>query len=103
MSSIIRGDFAKNLTTDMFTQRAESFQRLSLPRLNYNGQPIDETGSQQASQQPGAGQRQPSMDAQDQSYQPSPQQITPPVVEIPDETLSIFYDRAFLRHNFSAI
>ena len=86
MSSIIRGDFAKNMTTDVFSQqRAESFQKLALPRLNYNGQPIEDAPPQ----------RQQSLESQDVAYQPPVQQMTPPVVEIPDETLSIFYDRAF--------
>ena len=88
MSSIIRGEFAKNSTTDMFTQRAESFQRLALPRLNYNGQPIEEETARKNA---------PTQESQEASYQPPMQQpvMTPPVVEIPDETLSIFYDRAF--------
>jgi flagellar biosynthesis/type III secretory pathway protein FliH len=88
MSSIIRGDFAKNLTTDMFTQRAESFQRLALPRLNYNGQPVEDEPARKNMQ---------TQESQEASYQPPMQQpmMTPPVVEIPDETLSIFYDRAF--------
>jgi hypothetical protein len=97
MSSIIRGDFAKNMTTDVFgQQRAESFQRLSLPRLNFNGQPIEDPNKPK-------GRHQPTQESQDMSAsvvppqpEPIPQQpIMPPVVEIPDETLSIFYDRAF--------
>ena len=90
MSTIIRGEFAKNMTTEVFTQqRAESFQRMALPRLNFDGQPIHETPSVR---QP----KNPTMESQDyQAPPPQVQQMTPPVVEIPDETLSIFYDRAF--------
>jgi flagellar assembly protein FliH len=92
MSSIIRGDLAKNMTTDMFSQqRAETFNKLALPRLNYDGQPIDNAPQQRKNQ---------TAESQDASFQQPPvslpqQQMTPPVVEIPDETLSIFYDRAF--------
>ena len=90
MSTIIRGEFAKNMTTEVFTQqRAESFQKMSLPRLNFDGQPIHEGP---AARQP----KNPTMESQDyQTPPPQVQQMTPPVVEIPDETLSIFYDRAF--------
>ena len=90
MSTIIRGEFAKNMTTEVFTQqRAESFQKMSLPRLNFDGQPIHEAPS---TRQP----KNPTLESQElQPPPPSVQQMTPPVVEIPDETLSIFYDRAF--------
>jgi flagellar biosynthesis/type III secretory pathway protein FliH len=94
MSSIIRGDFAKNMTTDVFgQQRAESFQRLALPRLNFNGQPVENSDKPTRA-------RQPTQESEDLSASvapaPEPQQaIVPPVVEIPDETLSVFYDRAF--------
>ena len=100
MSSIIRGDFAKNMTTDVFgQQRAENFQRLSLPRLNFNGQPVDDQN-----QSPRARHSQ-TQESQDMSASvaPAPQEpvqqqpIMPPVVEIPDETLSVFYDRAFAK------
>ena len=94
MSSIIRGDFAKNMTTEVFgQQRAESFQRLSLPRLNFNGQPMDEeSGLGRSRAMMPSESRDPSV-----SLPPPPLQepMMPPVVEIPDETLSIFYDRAF--------
>jgi flagellar biosynthesis/type III secretory pathway protein FliH len=90
MSTIIRGEFAKNMTTEVFTQqRAESFQRMALPRLNFEGQPIHEAPSNRQSKNP-------TMESQEYQTPPPPvQQMTPPVVEIPDETLSIFYDRAF--------
>jgi flagellar biosynthesis/type III secretory pathway protein FliH len=97
MSSIIRGDFAKNMTTEVFgQQRAESFQRLALPRLNFNGQPVEDQSSK-----PTRGRQQHSQESEELSASvvpvtPEPQQsVMPPVVEIPDETLSIFYDRAF--------
>jgi hypothetical protein len=94
MSGIIRGDHAKNITSDMFTPRAEGFQKLALPRLNYNGQPIVE--EQPKPRRPGAPPAAPSAPPprEEPVYQPPPQ-MTPPVIEIPDETLSIFYDRAF--------
>ncbi len=96
MSGIIRGDFAKNMTTEVFgQQRAESFQRLALPRLNFNGQPVEDGSKNtrarnqqsQESEDPSASMAMPTVEPQ--------QPVMPPVVEIPDETLSIFYDRAF--------
>lgn len=91
MSSIIRGDFAKNMTTEVFgQQRAESFQKLALPQLNFNGQPLN----QQQPTPPRRPTMSESMEVQSESVMPS-EPIMPPVVEIPDETLSIFYDRAF--------
>ena len=98
MSSIIRGDFAKNMTTEVFgQQRAESFQRLALPRLNFNGQPLD-NASPTANTSPRRNYTQDSAEQQagsEQAAAPAPEPVMPPVVEIPDETLSIFYDRAF--------
>ena len=98
MSSIIRGDFAKNMTTEVFgQQRAESFQRLALPRLNFNGQPVEDTSAKA----PRGRSQPPTQESEEFSVsvapeEPLPQQaVMPPVVEIPDETLSIFYDRAF--------
>jgi len=95
MSSIIRGDFAKNMTTEVFgQQRAENFQRLALPRLNFNGQPLDDQ-----SQNTSPRRNNPTQDSADVSQSqvapPVQEPVMPPVVEIPDETLSIFYDRAF--------
>ena len=87
---IIRGDFAKNLTTDVFTTRAENFQKLQLPRLNFDGQPLEEESL--LPRDPTSQPAEPS-----HSVEPTPMapMAPPPVVEIPDETLAIFYDRAF--------
>lgn len=95
MSSIIRGDFAKNMTTEVFgQQRAENFQRLALPRLNFNGQPLEDQNANTSSRR--TQQTQDSADAsQAQAAPPIQETVMPPVVEIPDETLSVFYDRAF--------
>ena len=90
---IIRGDFAKNLTTDVFTTRAENFQKLQLPRLNFDGQPLEEESL--VTQEPTVNpEGEPSMNASVSMTQMAPM-APPPVVEIPDETLAIFYDRAF--------
>lgn len=96
MSGIIRGDFAKNMTTEVFgQQRAESFQRLALPRLNFNGQPIEEgNGNPRARHAKAQESEDPSASIAPAPIEPQ-QPMMPPVVEIPDETLSIFYDRAF--------
>jgi len=95
MSGIIRGEQAKNITSDVFTSNSEGFSRLALPRLNYNGQPIaDEAPVPRRAQQQAQAEPEPPPPAEEVAYEPPPQQA-PPVVEIPDETLSIFYDRAF--------
>ena len=39
MSSIIRGDFAKNMTTEVFGHNG--LRARLAPRLNFNGQPLD--------------------------------------------------------------
>ena len=95
MSSIIRGDFAKNMTTEVFgQQRAENFQRLALPRLNFNGQPLEDQSKNTSPRR--NNQTEDSADVSQSQVAPQVQEpVMPPVVEIPDETLSIFYDRAF--------
>lgn len=93
-SSIIRGEQAKNITSDVFSGGGgEGFQKMALPRLNYKGQPVGEEPAAPTSRR----QQEPSIappPASEVAYEPPPQ-VAPPVVEIPDETLSIFYDRAF--------
>jgi flagellar biosynthesis/type III secretory pathway protein FliH len=92
MSSIIRGDMARNLTTDVFGQKADSFKPLKLSRLNFGGQSVEEPVRKEAKKP----EPKESIAPQPQPVMSMPQQpMAPPVFEIPDETLAIFYDRAF--------
>jgi flagellar biosynthesis/type III secretory pathway protein FliH len=94
MSSVIKGDSARHLTTDVFGQKADSFKPLKLSRLNVAGQPLDEpvAANKKDAKKPEQKEQAPPV----QIVAPTPvQPVTPPVFEIPDETLAIFYDRAF--------